>query len=250
MKLVRCSENGRPFFGVWDEKGGIVREIKDGREISDEDLKISELKFLPPCQPSKIVAVGLNYRDHAEEMKLPIPQEPIIFIKPPTAVIAHDEEIIYPPMSKRVDYEAELGVVIKKKAKNVTEKEARDYILGFTCFNDVTARDLQKRDGQYTRSKGFDTFAPLGPCIETNLDPAQIAIELYVNGERKQFSNTKEMVFSVFHLISFISHVMTLLPGDVIATGTPAGIGPLNIGDIVEVKIEGVGTLRNKVVSL
>lgn len=247
MKLVRCSNNGRVYFGVWDEKSDAVREIKGGKEISEEAVKLSELKFLSPCQPSKIVAVGLNYRDHADEMKLPIPQEPILFIKPSTAVIAHNEEIIYPSMSKRVDYEAELGVVIKKKARNVSEEEAKDYILGYTCFNDVTARDLQKRDGQYTRSKGFDTFAPLGPCIETNVDPVHITIESYVNGERKQSSNTKEMIFSVFHLVSFISQVMTLLPGDVIATGTPAGVGPLNAGDIVEVRIQGVGILRNRV---
>jgi 2-keto-4-pentenoate hydratase/2-oxohepta-3-ene-1,7-dioic acid hydratase in catechol pathway len=247
LKLVRCSKNGKLFFGIWDEKRDIVREITGGKEISEDELKHEELKFLPPCQPSKIVAVGLNYRDHAEEMKLPLPQEPILFIKPSTAVIAHDEEIIYPSTSKKVDYEAELGVVIKKKARNVKEEEAKDYILGYTCFNDVTARDLQKRDGQYTRSKGFDTFAPLGPCIETNVDPLQLAIESHVNGERKQCSNTKEMVFSVFHLVSFISHVMTLLPGDVIATGTPAGTGSLNIGDIVEVRIEGIGTLRNQV---
>jgi 2-keto-4-pentenoate hydratase/2-oxohepta-3-ene-1,7-dioic acid hydratase in catechol pathway len=248
LKLIRCSNKGRTFFGVWDDKNDIVREIKSGKEISDEGMKVSELKFLTPCQPSKIVAVGLNYRDHAEEMKLPLPQEPVLFLKPSTAIIAHDEEIIYPSMSKRVDYEAELGVVIKKRAKNVTEKEARDYILGYTCFNDVTARDLQKKDGQYTRAKGFDTFAPLGPCIETSVDPVQNTIESFVNGERRQLSNTKEMIFSVPYLISFISHVMTLLPGDVIATGTPAGIGPLNTGDIVEVRIEGIGTLQNKVV--
>jgi 2-keto-4-pentenoate hydratase/2-oxohepta-3-ene-1,7-dioic acid hydratase in catechol pathway len=193
------------------------------------------------------VAVGLNYRDHAEEMKLPIPQEPILFIKPSTSIIAHDEEIIYPSISKRVDYEAELGVVIKQRAKNVSEGEAKGYILGYTCFNDVTARDLQKRDGQYTRSKGFDTFAPLGPCIETSIEPGQLIIEAYVNGEQKQSGNTKDMVFSVFHLVSFISQVMTLLPGDVIATGTPAGVGSLNIGDIVEVRIEGMKTLRNLV---
>ena len=196
------------------------------------------------------MAVGLNYRDHAEEMKLPLPQEPIIFIKPATAVIAHEEEIIYPPMSNRVDYEGELGIVIKKKAKDVAEKEARDYILGYACFNDVTARDLQQLDGQYTRAKGFDTFAPLGPCIETSLDPLQLTIESYVNGERRQYSNTKEMIFNVFYLVSFISKIMTLLPGDVIATGTPAGVGPLNPGDTIEVKIEGVGTLRNRVVLL
>jgi 2-keto-4-pentenoate hydratase/2-oxohepta-3-ene-1,7-dioic acid hydratase in catechol pathway len=247
LKLIRCASNGKVFFGVLDEEREIVREIKGGKEISDEELKFSELKILPPCQPSKIVAVGLNYRDHAEEMKLPIPQEPILFIKPSTSIIAHDEEIIYPSISKRVDYEAELGVVIKQRAKNVSEGEAKGYILGYTCFNDVTARDLQKRDGQYTRSKGFDTFAPLGPCIETSIEPGQLIIEAYVNGEQKQSGNTKDMVFSVFHLVSFISQVMTLLPGDVIATGTPAGVGSLNIGDIVEVRIEGMKTLRNLV---
>lgn len=249
MKLIRCVNHGRTFFGIWDEKNGLIREIKGGKELSAEEIKVSEIKFLPPCQPSKIVAVGINYRDHAEEMKLPIPHEPILFLKPSTAVIAHEEDIVYPSMSKRVDYEAELGVVIKKKARKVSEKEAKDYILGFTCFNDVTARDLQQLDVQYTRSKGFDTFAPLGPCIETRIDPNQINIETYVNGECKQYSNTQKMIFPVDYLVSFISQVMTLLPGDVIATGTPAGVGPLSPGDVVEVRIEGIGVLRNKVVS-
>jgi len=247
LKLIRCSGNGRVFFGVLD--GEIVREIKGGKEISDEEQKLSELKILPPCYPSKIVAVGLNYRDHAKEMKLPMPEEPVLFIKPSTSIIAHEEEIIYPSMSKRVDYEAELGVVIKKRAKGITEKEAPDYILGYTCFNDVTARDLQKQDGQYTRSKGFDTFAPLGPYIETNVDPGQLRVEAYLNGERKQSSDTKKLIFSVFHLVSFISHIMTLLPGDVIATGTPSGVGPMSVGDTIEVKIEGIGTLKNRVVA-
>jgi 2-keto-4-pentenoate hydratase/2-oxohepta-3-ene-1,7-dioic acid hydratase in catechol pathway len=246
LKLIKCSSNGRVFFGVWDG-GEIVREIRDGKEISDEEQKLSELKILPPCQPSKIVAVGLNYRDHAEEMKLPIPKEPILFIKPSTSIIAHGEDIIYPSMSKRVDYEAELGVVIKKRARNITEGEAKDYILGYTCFNDVTARDLQKRDGQYTRSKGFDTFAPLGPCIETNVEPDRLAVEAYLNGDRKQSGSTRDLIFSVFYLVSFISQVMTLLPGDVIATGTPSGVGPMNTDDLVEIRIEGIGHLRNRV---
>jgi 2-keto-4-pentenoate hydratase/2-oxohepta-3-ene-1,7-dioic acid hydratase in catechol pathway len=246
LKLIKCSNNGRVFFGVWDG-GEIVREIRGGKEISDEEQKLSELKILPPCQPSKIVAVGLNYRDHAEEMKLPIPKEPILFIKPSTSIIAHGEEIIYPSMSKRVDYEAELGVVIKKRARNIMEGEAKDYILGYTCFNDVTARDLQKRDGQYTRSKGFDTFAPLGPCIETYVEPDQLTVETYLNGDRKQSGNTRDLIFSVFHLVSFISQVMTLLAGDVIATGTPSGVGPMNTGDLVEIRIEGIGHLKNRV---
>jgi 2-keto-4-pentenoate hydratase/2-oxohepta-3-ene-1,7-dioic acid hydratase in catechol pathway len=178
-------------------------------------------------------------------MSQQIPQSPLIFLKPPTAIINPEETIIYPEMSRRVDFEGELGVVIKKKAVRISAAEALDYVLGYTCFNDVTARDLQKVDGQWTRAKGFDTFAPFGPCIETEIDPADVPIETWLNGELKQKSSTTELIFSVKEVISFISHVMTLLPGDIIATGTPAGIGPMNPGDIVEVKIAPIGVLRN-----
>jgi 2-keto-4-pentenoate hydratase/2-oxohepta-3-ene-1,7-dioic acid hydratase in catechol pathway len=174
----------------------------------------------------------------------------LIFLKPSTAVIGPDDDIVYPRMSRRVDYEAELAVVIGKTARKVTEETALDYVLGYTCFNDITARDLQKKDGLFTRAKGFDTFAALGPWIETEIaDPDNLTVEAYLNGERKQHGNTGNMVFGVRRLISFISQVMTLLPGDVIATGTPAGVGPMRPGDEVKVRVEGIGALRNRVVS-
>ncbi|MCK5423136.1 MAG: fumarylacetoacetate hydrolase family protein, partial [Deltaproteobacteria bacterium] len=176
-----------------------------------------------------------------------LPEDPLLFLKPSTAVIGPNEDIIYPAMSHRVDYEAELGVVIGKETKGISEDEAEEYILGYTCFNDVTARDLQGKDKQFTRSKGFDTFAPMGPWIETELNPASLKVESYLNGERRQSGTTADLIFSVLQLVSFISNVMTLLPGDVIATGTPAGIGPMQVGDTIEIVVEGIGTLKNEV---
>ena len=191
--------------------------------------------------------MGLNYRKHAEEVKLPIPQTPLIFLKPPTSVIGPEDNIVLPPSSTRVDYEGELAVVIKKKASHVSEAEALEYVLGYTCLNDVSARDHQRDDVQWTRSKGFDTFGPVGPCIETELDPGNIMLETYLNGELKQQSNTDDLIYPVPTQISFISDVMTLLPGDIIATGTPSGIGRMLPGDTVEIKIASIGTLRNYV---
>ncbi|MCF7879095.1 MAG: fumarylacetoacetate hydrolase family protein [Candidatus Omnitrophica bacterium] len=198
--------------------------------------------------PEKIILVGLNYKDHAKEMKMEIPAEPIIFLKPTSALIKNGDKIIYPEGIKRLDYEAELAVVIKKQAKNIPVEAAKDYILGYTCLNDITARDLQKKDGQWTRAKSFDSFCPVGPHIETDLDPHAINIQSYLNGELKQDSNTSNFIFSVDFLISFISKIMTLKPADIISTGTPAGIGPMQKGDQVEVVIEGIGTLKNRVV--
>ena len=195
------------------------------------------------------MAVGLNYRDHAEEVKLEIPKEPVLFLKPPTSAIGPGEGIVYPKMSKRLDYEGELAIVIGKQAKAVPEEKAKEYILGYSCLNDVTARDLQPKTGQWTLSKSFDTFAPIGPWIVTDIDPHQLEISTYLNGERKQHSNTRNLIFSPEKLVSFISEVMTLLPGDVIATGTPSGIGRMAVGDKVEVVIEGIGTLVNVVVA-
>ncbi len=191
--------------------------------------------------------MGLNYRDHAEELGFPIPDEPVIFLKPATTLIGPGDAIQYPPTSSRVDFEAELGIVIKERAKNITPGLARDYILGFTCANDVTARDLQKKDGQWTRAKSFDTFCPVGPWIETDLDPGDLLVESYLNSARKQSSRTSRFIFSVPQLVSFISTVMTLNPGDLIITGTPAGIGPMQPGDEIEVRIEGIGSLKNTV---
>lgn len=197
--------------------------------------------------PTKIVAIGLNYFDHAQEFNVEVPDYPLIFMKPSTAVIGNDETIIYPPQTRELHYEGELGIVIGKQARNVSIEEAKGYIAGYTCANDVTARDLQRLDGQWTRSKSFDTFCPLGPRIVSDIDPTNLAITTRVNGITKQKSNTNRMIFNVFTLVSFISAVMTLLPGDVISTGTPSGVGPIEVGDVVEVEIEGIGILRNPV---
>ncbi|MFH0948289.1 MAG: fumarylacetoacetate hydrolase family protein [Elusimicrobiota bacterium] len=203
-------------------------------------------------KPSKIICVGLNYIDHAKELgmnSLRRTDEPIIFLKPPSAIIFNNEKIKYPNSSKQVDYEAELAIVIGKKCKNVSEKDAKKYILGYTCLNDVTARDLQKKDGQWTRAKSFDTFCPLGPHIISGIaNPNNLKIELYLNGELKQSSNTKNLIFKVEKLVSFISKIMTLEKYDVIATGTPVGVGPVQIGDKIEVKIEKIGTLTNWII--
>jgi len=197
--------------------------------------------------PTKIIAIGLNYLDHAKEFNMELPEYPLIFMKPPTAVIGNGETIIYPPQTQELHYEGELGIVIGKKARNVSEAEAGLCIAGYTCANDVTARDLQRMDGQWTRSKSFDTFCPLGPKIAKGIDPTNLAISTRVNGVTKQNSNTNQMIFNPFQLVSFISAIMTLMPGDIISTGTPPGVGPLNVGDTVEVEIEGIGILRNPV---
>ncbi|MCX5808017.1 MAG: fumarylacetoacetate hydrolase family protein [Proteobacteria bacterium] len=197
--------------------------------------------------PTKIIAIGLNYRDHAKEMHYEIPEYPIIFLKPPTAVIQNGDYIVYPPMTKELHYEGELAVIIKSKTRNITKEDAPRHIAGYTCANDVTARDLQRLDSQWTRSKSFDTFCPLGPKVVPNIDPTHLAISTRVNGTVKQQSNTNNMVFDVYELVSYISRIMTLLPGDVIITGTPPGVGPIEAGDVVEVEIEGIGILRNMV---
>jgi len=250
MKIVRYQDGSLVKYGVIEKE--TIREMEGDPfshfHLTSKVKKVGEAKLLSPCLPSKIVALGLNYRDHAEEVKLPIPDKPLLFIKPSTSVIGPGEAILYPKMSKRVDYEAELAVVIGKVAKNVSEEKAADYILGYTCLNDVTARDLQPKDGQWTLSKSFDTFSPIGPWIVTDMDPYQLEISSYLNGERRQHSNTKNLIFGPRQLVSFISWAMTLLPGDVIATGTPSGIGPMAIGDQIDVVIEGIGTLSNHVV--
>ncbi len=251
MKIIRFLFQNQIHYGIL--AGEVVLALAappyDGLKKTDQSIPVAAVKLLAPCEPTKIIAVGLNYRDHAEEMRMTLPQEPLIFMKPSTSVIGPDEAIVYPPQSRRMDYEAELAVVIGRRAYKVPEAEANNYILGYTCCNDVTARDLQKKDGQFTRSKSFDTFAPLGPWVETELaDPGNVTVEAYVNGQRRQHSHTGNLVFGVATLVSFISHIMTLLPGDVIATGTPSGVGPLQPGDVVEIRLGGIGSLRNPVV--
>jgi 2-keto-4-pentenoate hydratase/2-oxohepta-3-ene-1,7-dioic acid hydratase in catechol pathway len=197
--------------------------------------------------PTKIIGIGLNYFDHAKELKMDIPDHPLIFIKPCTTVIGSGDAIIFPPQTKELHYEGELAIVIKEKVKNISKDEARRFIAGYTCANDVTARDLQRIDGQWTRSKSFDTFCPLGPRLVSDIDPKHLSIITRVNNIVKQHSNTKNMIFDVFELVSFISEIITLLPGDVIITGTPPGVGAIEIGDLVEVEIEGIGVLKNTV---
>ena len=249
MKIVRFTTDSKVKYGILNGESIQVIEDKPYRHLkpTEQYYQLSEVKLLSPCAPSKIVALGLNYHSHVEEFNFPLPNAPLIFLKPSTAVIGPEANIVYPPSLTRVDYEGELAVVIKKPVWRVAKEDALDYVLGYTCFNDVTARDLQYSDNQWTRAKGFDTFAAVGPCIETELDPANVVLETYLNGELKQHVNTSDLIYSVPELINFISHVMSLLPGDIIATGTPSGIDPMYPGDTVEVKIDGIGTLRNYV---
>jgi len=253
MKIIRFKADGKIRYGILT--GESIRGIEGTPFLGalkpiDETFKLSGVKFLAPVLPSKIVAMGLNYLSHVKEFNLPQPKVPLFFIKPSTSVIGPLENIIYPPSSHRVDYEAELGVVIGKMARRVTKEQAMEYVIGYTCLNDVTARDQQKEDGQWTRAKGYDTFAPIGPDIETELDAGNVIVESYLNGELKQHVNTNDLIFPVPELVSFISNVMTLLPGDVIATGTPSGVGPMKPGDTIEIRISGIGSLINKVVAL
>jgi 2-keto-4-pentenoate hydratase/2-oxohepta-3-ene-1,7-dioic acid hydratase in catechol pathway len=231
---------------VWEFSG----EPWGGRARIGKSWPLSAVQLLPPCVPGKIVCVGRNYVDHAAEMGATPPSSPIIFLKPPSSVIGPEEPIVLPAISRRVDYEGELGVVIARRCRLPRADESlASYILGFTCFNDVTARDIQRADGQWTRGKSFDTFCPIGPFIETALDPVTAVLEAFVNGVRKQSAPGSEMIFSIDVIIRFIAQVMTLEPGDIIAAGTPAGVGTLAAGDVVEVSVSGLGTLRNPVIA-
>lgn len=243
MRLVRFRYKDSIFNGVFKSEQIIFTGPK-GKSCS---IAPEEVSLLAPVEPSKIVAVGLNYRSHAEELGMDVPEEPLIFIKPPTTVIGPNDIIKYPASSRRVDYEAELAVIIKNKIRNISQKDAAKHILGYTCFNDVTARDLQKKDGQWTRAKSFDTFAPMGPWIETDLDPSNLSIKSYLNGSLKQSSTTSEFIFGISRLVEFISGIMTLFPGDCISTGTPPGVGEMKIADEVTIEIEGIGKLTNRV---
>ncbi len=251
MKILRFSIDSKVKYGILNGKSVQCIEDKPFRHIKpiDQHYKLDEIKILAPCTPSKIVALGLNYHGHAKEMNAPIPNAPLIFLKPSTAVIGPEDNIVYPSASSRVDYECELAAVIKKPTWRVSTEDALDYVLGYTCFNDVTARDIQYHDNQWTRAKSYDTFAAVGPCIETKLDPGNARVETYLNGELKQRGNTNGLIYNLPELINFISHVMSLLPGDIIATGTPSGIGPMYAGDTVEIKIKGIGTLKNYVIA-
>jgi len=258
MRIVRFSAPADlgvgtdPLFGVLNDQDSILvlrgDPIYSGIVPQDKSLKLSDVKLLAPVIPrSKVVCIGKNYADHAAEMGSVVPTEPIIFIKPNTSVIGPNETIIWPSMSERVDHEVELAIVIGRICKEVPAAKARDVIYGYTIANDVTARDLQKKDGQWSRAKGFDTFCPLGPWIQTEFVPKDQKITATLNGEIKQSSVLSEMIFKIPQIIEFVTNVMTLLPGDVILTGTPAGIGPMPAGASISVAIEGLGTLTNKV---
>jgi 2-keto-4-pentenoate hydratase/2-oxohepta-3-ene-1,7-dioic acid hydratase in catechol pathway len=254
QRIARYRAGDAEVFGR-HEPDGLARLTAPpwagGRDAGIRD-SLADVILLPPSRPSKIVCVGLNYRAHvAESLSVApgaaVPEEPVLFLKPPSALIGHGDLIRYPSGVTRLDPEAELGVVIARRARRVRADEALDYVAGLTCFNDVSARNYQKQDGQWTRAKGFDSFAPIGPWIVTGLSSLGLVVECRVNGERRQQGNTADLLFPVPFLVSFISHVMTLEPGDVIATGTPAGIAPVQVGDEIEIEIEGVGVLRNRV---
>jgi 2-keto-4-pentenoate hydratase/2-oxohepta-3-ene-1,7-dioic acid hydratase in catechol pathway len=227
----------------------VSRELWEHHERTGRSWPLEAVRLLPPSWPSKIVLVGKNYVDHAAEMGGPPPLEPILFLKPPSSIAGPEDPVVMPRISQRIDYEGEIAVIMGRRCHHLRAAEdTRSYILGYTCLNDVTARDLQKRDGQWTRGKSFDTFCPFGPVIETEPPSPDTTIETFVNGIRKQSARVSEMIFSIDVIIRFIAQVMTLEPGDVIATGTPAGIGPVASGDVMEVKISGIGMLRNAVV--
>ena len=250
MKIIRVQHGDETFYA--ELCGELIKRLAglpyEMFVYTGEQYGIKDVAVLAPCEPSKVVAVGLNYAKHAGEMKEQLVGNPILFIKPPTSVIAHTQAIEYPAASKRVDYEAELGVVIGKKCKNVPVEKALEYVFGYTPLNDVTARDIQAADGQWTRGKSFDTFCPFGPFIDTAYNPKGKRVRSILNNVVKQDASMDDMLFGVPELISFISDCMTLLPGDVIATGTPEGIGPMQRGDTIEIDIEGLGTLSNHVI--
>jgi 2-keto-4-pentenoate hydratase/2-oxohepta-3-ene-1,7-dioic acid hydratase in catechol pathway len=250
MKFARFEHNGKVYNGVAEAEEMTVIEgaFGDHFDMTDQKYPVSEVRFLPPVLPTKIVCVGQNYRGHIEELGMQVPQEPIIFLKPPSCLTGHEHPIIYHRDAGRIDYEGELAIVIKTKMHNVNETDALNYVLGYSCFNDVTERDMVGNNPfLLSLAKGFDTFGPFGPYIVTELDPNHLMLKTYLNGELKQQDNTNNCVFSVQHVLSFISKYMTLFPGDIVITGTPRGIAPMKSGDTVEVEIEGIGILRNMV---
>ncbi len=252
MRLVRfrTEKMKMPLYGMW--RDGCVTAVAAGPfegmvAETSEEYGLDEIELLAPCTPTKIVAVGLNYRDHARELGMAIPEEPLLFLKPPSSVIGHGADIIIPKMSSQVEHEAELAVVMGRKTRNVMPDDVSGCILGFTCVNDVTARDLQKKDVQFTRSKSFDTFCPVGPWIATEIDPSDLEITCTVNKIQRQISRTSQLIHGVNELVSFVSRIMSLEPGDIISTGTPVGVGRLEPGDEVVVRIEDIGELKNSV---
>ena len=250
MRFVRFQRGDEsPRFG-WlheDKIGELEGDLFGAYKRLKAEIPLKEARLLAPSTPSKIVCVGRNYVEHAKELGNEVPKTPLIFLKPPSSIIAPGETIQLPPQSAQVEHEAELVIVIGKRGRNVTAESAKEYILGYTIGNDVTARDLQKTDGQWTRAKGFDTFCPFGPWIDTDFDPSDALITCRVNGQMRQLSSTRDMIFNIGVMIAYISSVMTLEPGDLVFTGTPAGVGVLKPGDVVEVEIDGLGVLKNPV---
>jgi 2-keto-4-pentenoate hydratase/2-oxohepta-3-ene-1,7-dioic acid hydratase in catechol pathway len=250
MRIVRYQiKNDAPRYGwiLENKVGPIEGDIYGAYRRLEAETPLAGVKLLAPAQPSKIICVGRNYAEHAKEHEVEVPKVPLLFMKPPSSILDPGGTVILPPQSQQVEHEAELVVVIGKRGRHVTAEEAGQYVFGYTVGNDVTARDLQKSDGQWTRAKGFDTFCPFGPWIDTEFDPADAVITCRVSGQPRQMASTRDMVFNVSTLIAFISSVMTLEPGDLIFTGTPAGVGPLKPGDVVDVEIEGLGKLSNPV---
>lgn len=258
MKICRFTHQDSKLFSYGVIEGDVVRKssfnnllgeaLQDQWAFDATEISLSDLKLAAPVSPSKVVCVGRNYREHAAELGNPMPTEPLLFLKAPSSIIGHEEAIELPPESKQVEHEGELGVVIGRRARKLgPDDDPLQYVLGYTCLNDVTARDLQRKDVQFTRGKSFDTFCPVGPFIETDINPADISVTTRVNGETRQQGRTSQMAFPVPMLIRYISHIMTLYPGDLIATGTPAGVSRMGPGDTVEVEVEGIGTLRNTV---
>ena len=263
MKYCRFQRDGQPSYGLVESSAGrdsimrilLTRPEQSGGDIESlrtgriDPLALEEAVLLPPVQPTKIVCVGRNYREHAVELGHEIPKEPLLFLKPPSSLLPPGGTILRPRISERTDYEGELGVVIAKRCHQLADDEdVRPYILGYTCVNDFTARDLQNKDGQWTRAKGFDTFCPVGPVVADGLDPwAGVQVETRVNGQVRQSGNTRDFMFALDVILRYISRVMTLVPGDLIATGTPQGVGPVLAGDVVEISVEGIGVLRNPV---
>jgi 2-keto-4-pentenoate hydratase/2-oxohepta-3-ene-1,7-dioic acid hydratase in catechol pathway len=250
MRLCRLEVGGSPRWGVIE--GDLVTPLADApwegvRKVGGA-MPFASAKLLPPCEPSKVVAVGLNYRAHAAEMDKELPGEPLLFLKAPSALLPPGGTVVLPKQSRQVEHEGELALVIGKTASKISASRALDYVAGFTCLDDVTARDIQRREKLYTRAKGFDTFCPVGPWLETEVpDPQALSLELRVNGAVRQKGSTAMMIFPVAEVIAFVSHIMTLFPGDLISTGTPPGVGPLAAGDNVEIEIERIGTLRHSV---
>ena len=249
MRIVRVFVDEDVRYGLADDDSiTLISDEPFAAWETEGVLPLGQAQLLAPVIPTKVVCVGINYRTHATEMGHEIPDEPILFLKPPTSIVGPGAEIHIPGGLAEVDYEAELGIVIGRRTRNITPDDAPGYVLGYLCGNDVTSRTLQRKDGQWARAKGFDTFCPVGPWVETDVDPRDLQVECVLNGELRQSGRTSDMIFGPWEIVSFASRVMTLLPGDVILTGTPSGIGPMVRGDVVEVRIEGIGSLLNRVV--